>query len=173
MDILNMYIFDNTNEIMIVFISLGLLLLLLSLIVGIAMIVGFVSRWPSHVFVCLMQLILVAQIIRILLSGRVLGLDEEGNFDFFYSDVSDSLLGKLLLIMVIGTSVAMCLAWLVNIRIRNSVVGRFTGRGFNAPNDIIIAFIVYFVSFSIFPIFFGQDYYCLLGSAALGSIFRY
>lgn len=138
---------------------LGVFLLTLLSIAGVAMFVSSASRWPGHVFSSLMLLILVATVSKIILSGRVLVLNEWGYLDNFVQAGSDSLLAKVLLTVVIVSSVAMCLAWPVNLRSRNRVISRFAERGLKAPTDIVIAFMVYFVAFSILPIFFGQKYY--------------
>ena len=54
---------------------------------------------------------------------------------------------------------ALCAAWLFNFKNYKGSFDRFDSRGLRAPTDITIAFMVFYIAFSILPILFGQRYY--------------
>jgi hypothetical protein len=73
-------------------------------------------------------------------------------------DTGSHMLSKLLLAAVIGCSVALCAAWIFTFKKNKTGNNRFYQRGLQAPTDIVTSFMVFYVAFSILPIFFGQRY---------------
>jgi O-antigen ligase len=118
-------------------------------------------RWSGRLFSYLMLLILIASVGTILLSERVLRLNEHETLVVgSEGDFGGALLAKLLLAAVIGCSVSLCAAWIFRFRKKSGAMSnRFGKRGLRAPNDIVTAFMVFYVAFSILPILFGQRYH--------------
>lgn len=125
------------------------------------LVVGATSRWPGRLFHYLMLLTVSASIGAILLSKRVLHLNEnEELIVASEGDIGETLVSKLLLIAVIGCSVSLCAAWIFQFGKRNAKTNnRFEERGLRVPNDIVTAFMVFYVAFCILPLLFGQRYH--------------
>jgi exopolysaccharide production protein ExoQ len=128
-------------------------------IIAIVLVVGVTSRWPGHMFKYLMLLMANASLGVILISQRILRLEEQGLTVTSEDGAGGGLLAKLPLVAVIGCSFAMCAAWYLRVQTTKNQDNRFYHRGLQAPNDIVIAFMVFYIAFSILPLFFGQRYY--------------
>lgn len=141
--------------------SFGAFFLAILSIIGIISIVSLALRWPGRLFQFLMLLILTASVGSILLSGRTLTFSEQGLT--IASDVNldagSGLVAKLLLILVIGCAFSLCIAWILfknNAKLNNFHQKYLIS---TPSNDIAIAFMVFYIAFSILPIFFGKVYY--------------
>ncbi|MEG2033584.1 MAG: O-antigen ligase family protein [Janthinobacterium sp.] len=138
---------------------LGALLFALLAIGGAVFVAGIAVRWRGWAFATVFLLTVAASISSIVLSFRKLTMSEQGLMNMSDGDGASGLVSKLILMAVIGISLALCLAWLFDFNKKLRQHSRFTRRGLCAPNDIVIAFMVFFVAFSIVPIFMGQRYY--------------
>ncbi|MEO8992947.1 MAG: O-antigen ligase family protein [Nitrosospira sp.] len=110
-------------------------------------------------FSYLMLFIASTSVATTILSGRVLTFMDESLVVLSEADAGSAVSTKLLLMAAIGCSVALCAAWFVNFKNYKASFDRFDSRGLRAPDDITIAFVVFYVAFSILPILFGQRYY--------------
>ena len=126
---------------------------------AVIIVAGAGFRWPGRMFSYLMLFITSTSIANVILSGRVLTFMDENLVVSSEAGVGSAVSTKLLLMIVIGCSVALCAAWLVNFKNYKASFDRFDSRGLRAPDDITIAFVGFFVASSIFPILFGQHYY--------------
>lgn len=146
---------------MLTFILLPLVAFFLALlsIVAILVVVGFASRWSGRLFHYLMLLIVSASVGTILLSERILTFGDQGLAVVSDADAGSGILAKLLLIAVVGCSVAMCAAWFFIVRGNKSCRYLTLKPTFAPPNDIVASFMVFYVAFSILPLFFGQKFY--------------
>lgn len=126
---------------------------------AIVIVAGAGFRWPGRMFSYLMLLITSTSVATTLLSGRVLTFMDESLVVSSEADVGSAVSTKLLLMVVIGCSMALCAAWFFNFKNYKASFDRFASRGLRAPTDITIAFMVFYVAFSILPILFGQRYY--------------
>jgi len=126
-------------------------------VVAIALAVGIATRQPGRIFQLLMLLVMIASVGTILLSGRVLVVGSQG-LEVGSSADGGGLWSKVLLATVIGAAVSACIAWFLIPATRKRVLSRFNARRQLPPNDITIAFFVYFVTFSIFPLVFAPIY---------------
>ncbi|MEP6877801.1 MAG: O-antigen ligase family protein [Nitrosospira sp.] len=142
-----------------VFFPIAAFVLAVLAIIAIVLVVGVTSRWPGHMFKYLMLLITSASLGVILISQRILRLEEQGLTVTSEDGAGGGLLAKLPLVAVIGCSFAMCAAWYLRVHTKKNQDNRFYHRGLRAPNDIVIAFMVFYIAFSILPLFFGQQYY--------------
>lgn len=142
-----------------ILLPLAALFLALLSIVGIIVVAGMASRWSGRLFHYLMLLIVSASVGGILLSERVLTFGDQGLAIVSDADAGSGILAKLLLIAVVGCSVAMCAAWFFVVRGNKS--GRYLSHKptFAPPNDIVASFMIFYVAFSILPLFFGQKFY--------------
>lgn len=127
-------------------------------IAAVTIVIWASTRWPGRLFSSLMLLILSASVGTILLSERVLRLNEDESLIVgSEGDMGSTLLAKLLLVIVIGCSVALCVAWIFTYtRPRHT---RFDDRGLCPPTDVISAFMAFYIAFSILPLMFGQRYH--------------
>lgn len=137
----------------------GAFILALISIIAMVLVAAAAARWRDRLFSYLMLLILSASIGTIFLSGRVLRMEFEGLSVASEGDMGSTLLAKLLLIAVIGCSVTLCVAWFLNFRKQMTPGNRFENRGMHTPNDIVIAFMMYYIAFSILPLIFAPQYY--------------
>jgi O-antigen ligase len=128
-------------------------------IVAMVLVAGAASRWPGRLFSYLMLLILSASVGSVLLSERVLRMEQQGLVIGSEGDVEGTMLAKLLLAAVVGCSVALCAAWVFTFGKSTTRNNRFEKRGLRSPNEIVIAFMVFYIAFSILPLFFGQRYH--------------
>jgi exopolysaccharide production protein ExoQ len=128
-------------------------------IVAVIVVAGMASRWSGRLFHYLMFLVVGASVGGILLSERVLTFGDQGLAVVSDADAGSGILAKLLLIAVVGCSVAMCAAWFFVVR--NDKRGRYQPLKptFAPPNDIVVSFMAFYVAFSILPLFFGQKFY--------------
>jgi O-antigen ligase len=134
-------------------------ILAIFLIVAIVIVAGVGFHWPGRMFHYLMLLTAITSVATIILSGRVLNFVDQSLLVSSEADISSTFSAKLLLMVVVGSGVALCAAWVFNFKNYKTAFNRFDQRGLKAPTDIIIAFMVFYIAFSIFPIFFGQRYY--------------
>ncbi len=134
-------------------------ILAIFLIVAIVIVAGVGFRWPGRMFHYLMLLTAITSVATIILSGRVLNFVNQSLLVSSEADIRSTFSAKLLLMVVIGSGVALCAAWVFSFKNYKKAFNRFDQRGLKAPTDIIIAFMVFYIAFSIFPIFFGQRYY--------------
>lgn len=134
-------------------------LLAVFLIVAIVIVTGVTSHQPGRMFSYLMLLITCVSAGQTLLSERVLKIEEYGLSISSESDIGGTILAKLLLLIIIGCSVALCVSWPFVAQKNRQVLSRFGMRGLVEPNEIVISFMIFFVAFSIVPILFGAKYY--------------
>jgi exopolysaccharide production protein ExoQ len=134
-------------------------LLAVLLIVAIVIVTGVTSHQPGRMFSYLMLLITCVSVGQTLLSERVLKIEEYGLSISSESDIGGTILAKLLLLVVVGCSVALCVSWPFVAQKNRQVLSRFGMRGLVEPNEIVISFMIFFVAFSIVPILFGAKYY--------------
>jgi O-antigen ligase len=118
---------------------------------------GAASHWPGRMFSYLMWTIAIASLITVLASQRILRIDEEALVMGAAGEVGGTIISKLLLSAVIGISVALCITWILLSSKKKARNNRFEQRGLYSPNDIVIAFIVFYMAFSIFPLIFGKS----------------
>ena len=142
-----------------VVLPLAAFVLALLSIMAIIVVAGAGFSWPGRMFSYLLLLAVSASVATIAFSGRVLTLRDEGLIISSEADVGSAVSAKLLLVAVIGCSVALCIAWVFNFKKYKTSFDRFDKRGLRAPTDITIAFIAFYVAFSVLPILFGQRYY--------------
>jgi O-antigen ligase len=122
--------------------------------------IGAASSWPGRLFSCLIWMIVVASVGATVLSERVLKIEQQGLLVVASEgDVGGTILAKLLLAAIIGVSVALCAAWAIASSKKKAGNNRFEQRGLYSPNDIVIAFMVFYVAFSILPLVFGESHY--------------
>ena len=138
---------------------LAAFLLALLSIAAIIVVAGMASRWSGRLFHYLMLLVVSASVGGILLSERVLTFSEQGLAVVSDADASSGIIAKLLLIAVVGCSVAMCAAWFFVVRSDKSGRYQTLKPTFVPPNDIVASFMVFYVAFSILPLFLGQKFY--------------
>ncbi len=129
----------------------------LFVVLGIGLTCLVAIRRGGHLFHYLMLMVAGASIGTIVLSGRTLRLGVDGLDMGGGADIVSTISAKLLLAALVGASVSVCAAWLL--RLPNSVhSNRFADRGFRAPRDILLSFVVYYVAFSILPIAFAEKF---------------
>jgi len=121
--------------------------------------IGVASSWPGRLFSCLIWMIVVASVGTILLSERVLRMEQQGLVIASEGDMGGTIVAKLLLAAIVGVSVALCTAWVFTSSKKRAQNDRFKRRGLYSPNDILIAFTVFYVAFSILPLVFGESHY--------------
>lgn len=121
--------------------------------------VGVASNWPGRLFSYLIWMIVVASAGTIILSERVLRIEQQGFVVTSEGEMGGTILAKLLLAAVIGVSVALCAAWVFTSSKKRAQNDRFKRRKLYPPNDIVIAFMVFYVAFSILPLVFGDSHY--------------
>lgn len=143
----------------IIFLSLGAFVLALLAVVVIVALVIAARRWPGRIFQCQMFLVLIASVASVVLSNHILSGAAEAPIAVHDADIERHPAAKLLLMVVIGYSFAMCIAWIAERSELRRNAGRFQLRHLKPPHDIIFAFMFFYVAFSIFPIFFGQKLY--------------
>lgn len=123
-----------------------------------SVVAGAASRWPGQMFSYLMWTIVIASVGGILVSQRILRIDQEALVMEAVGEVGGTIIGKLLLAAVIGISAALCVTWILLSRKKRARSNRFEQRGLDSPNDIVMAFMVFYVAFSIFPLIFGESH---------------
>jgi exopolysaccharide production protein ExoQ len=130
------------------------------LIMAVVLRPGTRAHWSGRMFQCLMLSITVASVGTILLYGRDWGLQvqAQGLIDKPEPGTQNYLAAKLLLVAVVGYSVVLCMAW--GLMWRNGrLLPRRPRQAFAAPADIVWAFMIYYVAFSILPIAFAKEHY--------------
>ncbi|MBN9132034.1 MAG: O-antigen ligase family protein [Nitrosospira multiformis] len=142
----------------VVILSVAAFAFALGSIAAISAVAGAASRWPSQMFSYLMWMLVIAGVGGILISGRVLRIEEETLVVGAMSEAGGTIIAKLLLSAVIGVSIALCVTWILLSRKRKAKDDRFEQRGLNSPDDIMIAFMVFYVAFSILPLIFGKSH---------------
>lgn len=130
--------------------------LLATLVMAVA--AGAAYRWPTRAFNVLMLMITFASVAAISFSGRVMRISDDGLISEPEIEGGGPI-GRLFLVAVIGTAVTLCVAWFFSLRKDWGDANRFQQRGLHAPTDIVIAFMCFYVAFSILPIFLGQTFY--------------
>lgn len=126
---------------------------------GAVFVAGVARRWRGWAFGTVLMMMVVASVSSIVLSFRRLTLSDQGLMNVAEGDGASGLLSKLILAAVIGCSIALCLAWLFDWNKKMRGFSRFASRGMLPPSDITWAFMVFYVAFSLLPIFFGKVYY--------------
>ena len=121
--------------------------------------IGVASSWPGRLFSCLMWMIVVASAGTIMLSERVLKMEQQGFVVASEGEIGGTILAKLLLAAVIGVSVALCAAWAFASSKKREELDRFKRRELCSPNDIVIAFMMFYIAFNILPLVFGESHY--------------
>ena len=111
--------------------------------------VGVASNWPGRLFSYLIWMIVVASAGTIILSERVLRIEQQGFVVTSEGEMEGTILAKLLLATVIKVSIALCAAWVFTSSKKRAQNDRFKRRKLYSPNDIVIAFMVFYVAFSI------------------------
>ena len=108
--------------------------------------IGVASSWPGRLFSCLMWMIVVASVGTILLSERVLRMEQQGLVIASEGDTGGTIVAKLLLAAIVGVSVALCTAWVFTSSKKRAPNDRFKRRGLYSPNDILIAFTAFSIA---------------------------
>lgn len=114
----------------------------------------FAHAVAGKLFQALMWLITAAGIAAIVLSGRVLRFGETGLQVEGAVGMGSTLAAKGLLALTIGFSAALCVAYLVKRWWPAQPSDRSVGRGFLPPVDITLAFLVFYLAFSVVPLAF-------------------
>jgi exopolysaccharide production protein ExoQ len=141
-----------------VLLPLAALILALLAIGGTVLVTGMAVRWRGMAFAAVMGMLTLASILTIVLSQRHLTLSVQGLVDS--SDgTGGGIVSKLLLMAAVGASLALCLAWLFDLNKRLRACPRYTSRGMLPPTDMLVAFMLFYVAFSLLPIPLGQHYY--------------
>jgi O-antigen ligase len=138
---------------------LAAFILALLSVIAIVIVAGAGFNWPSRMFSYLLLLTVSASVATVIFSGRVLSFRDEALMIASEANVGSTITAKLLLVVVIGCSVALCVAWIFNFKNYKTRFDRFLKRGLKAPNDLTLAFMAYYLAFSVLPILFGQRYY--------------
>ncbi len=133
--------------------------LALFLIVAIVIVGAFSTHWPGRVFHYLMLLITSVSVVVVLLSERVLRIEGDALSISSEADIGGTILAKFLLVIIVGCSVSICIAWPFVSQKSKIFFSRFESQGSAAPNDVVISFMVYYLAFSILPLFFGEKFY--------------
>lgn len=123
-------------------------------IVAVVVVTGVSSYWPGRMFHYLMLLIVGSGIGAVLLSERVLRADEYGLSISSDADLSNALISKLFLILVIGCSLSLCVGRVFLTHKNKRAFFRFKSLKLAAPTDIIISFMFFYMAYSIFPLMF-------------------
>lgn len=142
----------------VVVLSIAAFAFALGSIAAMSAVAGAASRWPGQMFSYLMWMIVIAGVGGILVSGRILRIEEETLVMGGVSEAGGTIIAKLLLSAVIGVSVALCVTWILLSSKRKARDDRFEQRRLNSPDDIMIAFMVFYVAFSILPLIFGKSH---------------
>lgn len=142
-----------------VLLPLAALLFALLAIAGIVFVTGLAVRWRGWAFSVLMVLLVLSSILSIVLTFRQLTLGEQGLVEAGDGGEGSGLVSKLFLAAAVGSSVALCVAWFFDMNKKLRASPRFTARGLTAPRGVIVAFMLFYVAFSLLPIPFGQHYY--------------
>ncbi|MEG0884812.1 MAG: hypothetical protein RSH52_26610, partial [Janthinobacterium sp.] len=108
---------------------LGALLFALLAIGGAVFVAGIAVRWRGWAFATVFLLTVAASISSIVLSFRKLTMSEQGLMNMSDGDGASGLVSKLILMAVIGISLALCLAWLFDFNKKLRQHSRFTRRG--------------------------------------------
>ena len=98
-------------------------------------------------------------VVQTLITDRVLKLEEHGLSISSESDIGGTILAKLLLLVVVGCSVALCVSWPIVAQKKRQILSRFGMRGLVEPNEIVISFMIFFVAISIVPVLFGAKFH--------------
>jgi O-antigen ligase len=142
----------------VVVLSIAAFAFALGSIAAMSAVAGAASRWPGQMFSYLMWMIVIAGVGGILVSGRILRIEEETLVMGGVSEAGGTVIAKLLLSAVIGVSVALCVTWMLLSSKRKARDDRFEQRRLSSPDDIVIAFMVFYVAFSILPLIFGKSH---------------
>jgi exopolysaccharide production protein ExoQ len=142
-----------------VVLPLSVFLLTLILVSVLVLAAGAANRWKNNAFSILMLLLAIASVGSIVFSFRHLVLGDQGLSIAGDGDAGSGMIAKLLLMSSIGCAVALCLAWFLDFNGRLKTYCRYRERGFQVPTDITVSFMVFYVCFSIFPIFGGHRFY--------------
>jgi O-antigen ligase len=110
------------------------------------------SRWSGLSISFLLLLMTGTSIIRESFTPKPLYMLTEG-------DSGGPLISKLFLLLIISYSFILCVTRFVAYDKNLKTFSRASRNRREPPNDIIIAFMAFYVSFSIIPIFFGKEYY--------------
>lgn len=114
----------------------------------------FARAVAGRMFQALMWMIAAAGIAAIVLSGRVLYFGQSGLQVDGDAGQGSTLAAKALLALAIAFSLALCVAYLVKRWWSSQPTDRFLARGFLPPIDITLAFLVFYVAFSVVPLAF-------------------
>lgn len=142
----------------VIVLSIATFVFALGSIAATSAVAGAASHWPGRMFSYLMWMIVIASLVAVLTSERILRIDEEALGTGAVGEVGGTIISKLLLAAVIGVSVALCITWILLSSKKKARNNRFEQRGLYSPNDIVIAFVLFYVAFSIFPLIFGKSH---------------
>ena len=125
----------------------------------VALVAAAASRWPGKAFNFQLLLVTVASAGTIMLSSSAVRVGDAAMAAEVTAESDGGIFAKMLLIAAVGVAVSLCAAWVFRFRKAWSAPCRFQSRGLLPPTDIAVAFLVYYVSFSILPILFGQSFF--------------
>lgn len=114
--------------------------------------------FAGRLFQAQMWLVTIAGIAAIVLSGRVLRFGEAGLQVEGDAGMGSTLTAKALLALTITFALALCVAYVVRRWWPTQPTDRFVARGQRPPHDITLAFLVFYVAFSIVPLLFSVDH---------------
>lgn len=134
-------------------------LLLLALSFASAMLVAYLTySFPGRVFQALILAIASVSILITLLSRRVLRLGDSGLELLQEGDMSSTLVGKAMLLVLVGSAFSICIAWWLWRFGSKRPGNRYSAAGIAESNKLTWAFMLYFVAFSLLPLAFAPHY---------------
>lgn len=136
----------------IVALSLAALVVLALTFVGLSTVSHVVHAFTGRVFQILILVIAAFSVIQTLLSGRVLRLGDSGLEKLAGGDMADFMVGKILLALIIGTSIAVCVAWALWGLAEKDPPSRYTDAGIAQLNKLTWLFLIYYAAFSFLPL---------------------
>lgn len=139
--------------------SFAAFLFAIFLVVAIAVVAASAVRWSGWSFSFLMSLMVVASVVTIVFSRRVLTSGSDGLTVISEGGIEGYLLAKVLLAIIVGCSLSLSVTWFFFLRDKIKEACRFRNKQFEPPADIVVAFLVFLFAVNVFPIFWGKHYY--------------
>jgi len=141
--------------------SIYIVIAIVVISLGLGFVIGVMrltARYPTHAFQALFFFLTLASIASVVLSQRTLSVGDYGITVVVGADSTDTFVSKMLLLPVVLGSFAMCVAWWVRSRSspRENI---FSTDQYWRLDPLVIAFLVYFVTFAILPILGGKKFY--------------
>jgi len=138
--------------------ALGLFVVCITAALGLTLVLRFTWARPGYVLAALVALCALVSVTNSLLTQRVLQYTERGLAVLRDGDMGTTLLGKLLLLALVGAAFGICLAWFLQRWRRQVPLPRYDQRGLAELSAITIAFFGYFVAFNLLPLVFAPAF---------------